>query len=343
MGVLLVFLQACGSAEPERLSGQTMGTRYHVTWLSASGQPDREAVRAAVEGALESVNASMSTYRDDSEITAFNRAPAGQWVSVSEDFMAVFNMARRVSEASGGAYDVSVGPLVDLWGFGPDGKPGADRVPSVAAIAEARRGVGQGALRVDPKRGALLKEAPRELDFSSIAKGYGVDKVAGRLAELGIGNYLVEIGGEIRAAGVSHRGTPWRVAIERPGPFLSAATFGAASPAPLATLELSDRAVATSGDYRNFFEVDGHRYSHSIDPRTGWPVAHNLVSVTVLHESAALADAWATALTILGPTEAMRVAADNGLAVYLVSATGGDLQEGDLQVQKTPAIDPWLR
>ena len=339
LAALCVPLWAC---EPSgRLSGQTMGTTYEVTWARGwwFGRLDAETVRAAVEAELGAVEASMSTYREDSEITAFNRAPQGQWVAVSDAFMDVFEVARAVGEASGGAYDVSVGPLVDLWGFGPGGRAGdvaggADGIPPPAAIAAARARVGQSAIQVDRNRGALLKGAPRELDFSSVAKGHGVDRVALWLEGQGVESYMVEVGGEIRVAGFSPRGARWRIAVERPEP-LGTAPLGAL---PLAVLELTDTAVATSGDYRNFFEVDGRRYSHSIDPRTGWPVAHELVSVTVVHESAALADAWATALVVLGQPEALRVAIDNGLAAYLVSA-GKD----EWRVQKTPAMEVWLR
>ncbi len=301
-----------------------MGTSYHVTWLG--GDLPAEEAQAGVEQILEAVNASMSTYRDDALISEFNRAPTGEWVSVDSDFLAVFQMARTLSLASDGAYDATVTPVVNIWGFGPDG---GDSVPEAAAIDAARALVGQAAIDVDSAALALRKNAPRELDFSSIAKGYAVDLVSEWLNTQGVENYLVEIGGEIRVAGHSPRGTPWRVAIERPDP---------GARAPMAALEISDIAVATSGDYRNFFEVDGFRYSHSIDPRTGWPVRHELVSVTVLHRSSALADGWATALTILGADAALRVAEAQGLAVYLVSR-----QDGELVIAKTPAIEQWIR
>ena len=301
-----------------------MGTSYHVTWLG--GELPAEEAQAGVEQILEAVNASMSTYRDDALISEFNRAPTGEWVSVDSDFLAVFQMARTLSLASDGAYDATVTPLVNIWGFGPGG---GDSVPEAAAIDAARALVGQAAIDVDSAALALRKNAPRELDFSSIAKGYAVDLVSEWLNTQGVENYLVEIGGEIRFAGHSPRGTPWRVAIERPDP---------GARAPMAALEISDIAVATSGDYRNFFEVDGVRYSHSIDPRTGWPVRHELVSVTVLHRSSALADGWATALTILGADAALRVAEAQGLAVYLVSR-----QDGELVIAKTPAIEQWIR
>jgi len=322
----IVLLVACErSPEPLHLSGATMGTRYHITWLPSTGSPTGEAVHVGVEAVLEDVNASMSTYRPDSEISLFNESAPGTWYPVTAGFMEVFLLARQVSEASDGAYDVTVQPLVNLWGFGPSF---GEEVPAEAAIAAALGMVGQSWIEVDTPASALLKKRPVELDFSSIAKGYGVDRVAQWLLGRGIENFLVEIGGEIRVAGHSPRGTPWRIAVEKPE---------ALDTGIVAALALADAAVATSGDYRNYFEVDGVRYSHSIDPRTGRPVRHELVSVTVVHENTALADAWATALTILGPEQALAVATRENLAAYLISRS-----EDGFAVKKTPAIEPLL-
>ena len=322
----LLLLSACGSTpEPVELSGATMGTSYHLTWLEAEGIPEPEVVHVGVEAILEAINASMSTYRADSEISRFNLAPVGEWFPVSREFMEVFLLAREVAVASDHAYDVTVAPLVNLWGFGPEQ---GDKVPLMDAITEAMAMVGEHRVDVDTATSSLRKQEPLALDFSSIAKGYGVDKVAEWFAAQGIANYLVEIGGEIRVAGVSPRGTPWRIAVERPDPIEREI---------VAALELREVAVATSGDYRNYFEHDGQRFSHSIDPRTGWPVRHELVSVSVVHESAALADAWATALTVLGPQAAWETALEEGLAVYLISRSGEEFL-----LQKSPAMDQWL-
>jgi len=323
---LCLVLLACGGPETQQLAGATMGTRYHLTWTDRGDGPGPELVSKGVEDILERINASMSTYRQDSEISAFNQLPVGQWFEVSEDFYQVLVMARSVTIASGGAYDVTVAPLVNLWGFGPDG---ATDMPEPAAIAAALSSVGQARIEIDEQQRALRKLAPVQLDFSSIAKGYGVDVIARWLQQQGIVDYMVEIGGEIRVGGMSPRSSPWRIAVEKPDPMVRAVT---------ATLEISDVAVATSGDYRNYFEHQGVRYSHSIDPRTGWPVRHDLVSVTVVHESTALADAWATALTVLGSEAALSTARAEQLAVYLISRDG----EG-FRVQKTPAIEAWLR
>ncbi len=303
-----------------------MGTTYHLIWTERGDVPAAAPVSAAVEDILERINAGMSTYRPDSEISRFNQQPVGQWFTVSEDFYQVFVMSRSVALASDGAYDVTVAPLVNLWGFGPAGVTG---MPEPAAIEAALLTVGQSRIEIDAQRRALRKLAPLQVDFSSIAKGYGVDAVALWLERQGIVDYMVEIGGEIRVAGMSPRLRPWRIAVEKPDPMVRAVTV---------TLEISGQSVATSGDYRNYFEHEGVRYSHSIDPRSGYPVRHDLVSVTVVHESTALADAWATALTVLGSEAALRTAQAEQLAVYLISRDGDDFK-----VQKTPEIDAWLR
>lgn len=328
--LLLVFvlaLSACAEQRGEavQLAGATMGTRYHITWLEAPGQPSAEEVHMGVEALLETINASMSTYREDSEISRFNRADPGVWFPVSADFAAVFAMARAVSQASDGAYDVTVAPLVDLWGFGPDM---GSEVPPADAIAAALAMVGQSRLEFDGQRPALMKPANMGLDFSSIGKGYGVDRLADWLEAQGMRDYLVEIGGEIRVAGRNPYGRQWRVAVEKPEPMQREV---------MEAVSLTDAAIATSGDYRNYFEADGVRYSHTIDPRTGAPVRHELVSVTVVHPSAALADAWATALTVLGPEQAMIVALREGLAVYMIQPDGDDFT-----ATNTPAMEPLL-
>lgn len=327
--LVAVLLGACAEPPPEpiRLTGATMGTRYNITWLSGRGQPEPEAVHIGVEQVLEEVNASMSTWREDSEISRFNASEPGDWFPVSRGFADVFEMARAVNIASGGAYDVTVAPLVNLWGFGADPDMG-DSVPEQAAIDAALARVGQDRIEFDPAVPALRKTGPVELDFSSIAKGYGVDRVAGWLEGEGIHRYLVEIGGEIRVSGDNARGTSWRIAVEQPDSSIRAVAE---------TVQLQDASIATSGDYRNFFEVEGVRYSHTIDPRTGTPVRHDLVSVSVIHTSATMADAWATALTVLGTEQALAMARKEELAVYLIS------RDGDrFRAVSSPAMAPLL-
>jgi len=296
-----------------QLAGDTMGTTWHVTVINPPRDVPQEGLQRGIEEQLLKVNDSMSTYRDDSEISRFNAAAPYTWIPVSHDFYYVLSTALRVGRQSQGAYDVSVAPLVELWGFGP--KPGADALPTEQLIADMLQRVGQDNIRLDDEVQAVMKLSDLSLDFSSLAKGYAVDVVAKWLAQQGISRALVEVGGEMKMSGMSGRGDPWRVAIERPD---------SGSRSVAAAISLTDNAVATSGNYRNYFEVDGKRYSHTIDPRTGRPVTHDLVSVTVVHSSAMLADAWATALTVLGAEQAMAVAQSQGLAVYFIRSTAGE-------------------
>ncbi len=310
LGLLLV---ACGRQPAAyRLEGATMGTTWHATLVSPDGAAlDQVQLGEGIAGVLQAVNQSMSTYRDDSTISAFNQLAPGEWLPVDSDFQTVLEAALRIGEASDGAYDVTVGPLVNLWGFGPQGP--AAGAPDPNAITRARQRVGQSFLDYDRVGARLRKQADVYLDFSSIAKGFAVDKVAGWLETQGVKDYLVEVGGELRVAGMSPRGDNWRVAIEQP----DSEHFDIAG-----MITPGSAGVATSGDYRNFFELDGVRYSHSIDPRNGYPVAHELVSVTVVHSSTMYADGWATALTVLGPEAAWKVAEQQGLAVYFIQRDG---------------------
>lgn len=319
--VLVAALAACGEgAGTHRLQGATMGTTWHVTY---TGEANPEAVTASLEAVLESVNASMSTYRADSEISRINAGDVGQPVVVSPAFSEVLQAALDVGARSAGAYDITVGPLVDLWGFGANSDVDW-QVPLPEQVRDALRRVGQSALAWDEKRDVLTRRRPVRLDFSSIAKGYGVDRMAEALEAEGLENYLVEVGGEMRVAGVSPRGDLWRIAVEKP----VAGQRGIAR-----ALDVTDIAIATSGDYRNFVEAGGERYSHTLDPRTGYPVTHDLVSVTVLHERCMMADAWATALSVAGAEEALRLAKANDLAVFLMTRDGNELKR-----QASPAF-----
>jgi len=323
----LTALAACSdTSEPLQLAGRSMGTSWHVTVIPDTGGLDDRVLQAGIEAILDSVNQSMSTYRDDSEISRFNALEPDVWFPISADFYTVLSTALAIGWQSDGAYDVTVGPLVDLWGFGPAGL--VNEPPSDDAVTDVLESVGLDQLRLDGEAMQLLKRSPLALDFSSIAKGYAVDLIAQWLDGQGLGRYLVEVGGEMRLAGMSGRGGPWRIAIERPdsgGRDVETA------------VSLTDVAVATSGDYRNFFEIDGQRFSHSIDPRRGYPVAHDLVSVTVVDSSAMLADAWATALVVLGQEAGMKVAQEHGLAVYFIQRQGDALQSSH-----SPAFDRFL-
>ncbi len=325
---LLWLVALVGCADPGayvRLSGSTMGTSYSVVY-AGHPQIDPDALQLVLDGRLDAINDAMSTYRQGSEIAQFNRLPQGATLAVSGDFVAVLSAALDVGERTAGSYDVTVGPLVELWGFGPGAQ--VLEPPPEQAIAEALGAIGQQYLHFNSRSGLLGKTRDIRLDFSSIAKGYGVDALAVELEARGVFDYMVEIGGELRVSGKSPRGDAWRVAVEKPVPGLREIA---------ATLEVTNIALATSGDYRNYFEHEGVRYSHTVDPRTGRPVVHDLASVTVLHQSAMLADAWATALTALGAEKAMRLARRESLAVYLIRR-----YDQEYKAVHSPAFAPYL-
>lgn len=303
-----------------------MGTTWHATYLEPPQDIARDQVQRGIEAQLEAVNRSMSTYIADSEISRLNTFATNAWFDSSPDFFTVLQTALDVGQLSEGAYDVTVAPLVNLWGFGP-GTP-VEEPPGADTIAETLKRVGQGGVRLDSEQRRIMKLNEVTFDFSSLAKGYAVDKVAEWMLDQGIGNFMVEVGGELRMSGLSGRGDSWRIAIEQPD---------ARGRSVAITTHVTDAAVATSGDYRNFFEFDGQRFSHLIDPRTGLPVAHDLVSVTVIHPSCMLADAWATALTVLGAERAMSVAQEQGLAVYFIRR-----HDGGLAHSHTPLFTPYL-
>jgi len=288
----LLCLCACGGRQEHLLSGKTMGTTYHIKVVAGRGF-DAAAVQARVEACLEQVNQSMSTFRPDSEISRFNALRAADTpLAISADFLSVMRTAQEIYRLTDGAWDGTVDPLVNLWGFGKDGP--LRRLPTAEAVERARQAVGFDLIAIDAG-GRLSKRRPEvTVDLASIAKGYGVDQVAAVLAAMGFKNYLVEIGGEVYGAGTRPDGTPWRVGINRPE-----ATAGL--DAVYKVVRLDHRALATSGDYRNFYQVEGQRYSHIIDPRTGVPIANQVVSASVVASDCTRADGLATGLMVMGP------------------------------------------
>ena len=287
--LLLSLLPACTPPRETKLEGRTMGTTWHVTVVS---RRPATGLQEKIERRLEEINRTFSTYREDSEINRFSRFPhAGEEFPVSPDFVAVMRVAARVYEISGGAWDGTVRPLVDLWGFGPL-RP-VSELPDPKKVEALLGDVGFDRIEIRP--GALVKRAASvTLDLSSIAKGYGVDQVAAVIRAEGFSDFLVEIGGEVEAAGSRPGGGPWRVGINRPR--------AEAAPGELyRVVALRDGALATSGDYRQFFVHDGVRYTHILDPRTGRPVTNGVVSVSVLAPECTLADGLGTAVTVMGP------------------------------------------
>lgn len=314
--VLLALSPYTGSAAAEavewRFEGMTMGSAYHITVAAPPAGVSKAALGQAVDAALARVDARMSTWKADSEVSRFNRAAPGAWFAVSAETAQVVSAAQATAQDSGGVFDITVGPLVDLWGFGA-GATARETIPAEAAIDAARARTGWQALEVRLQPPALRKRAPREIDLSAIAKGYGVDAAAHALEAAGVRDYLVEVGGEVRAGGRNAAREPWRIGIADP------AGGGVALAVPL-----TDAAIATSGDYFNYFEQDGKRYSHTIDPRSGRPVTHALASVSVVAPDCMSADALATAIDVLGPEEGLAFAERRQLAVYLLvrTATG---------------------
>ncbi|WP_298849223.1 FAD:protein FMN transferase [uncultured Ruegeria sp.] len=315
---LFTLLSGClFEKEPEvvRLSGETMGTTFNIT---AIGEDlDEVALAAAVEETLAEVNTKMSNWDPNSEVSVFSGSTSTDPMPVSDEFALVLSAANDVHKKTGGTFDVTLGPLIELWGFGPR-KP-EDPVPSDAEIEAALASVGQNRLlKLDTDAGTLSKsDAKVGINLSAIAKGYGIDAVAGTLKDTGIEDYLVEIGGDLVTKGQNEQGEAWRIGIEKP-------ETGAQSIQLIVSLD--DRGMASSGDYKNFFEQDGVRYSHIIDPTTGRPITHRTTSVTVLAENAMMADAWATAMLALGQEKGMEIAEDHKLAVYFISrdVTGGE-------------------
>ncbi len=302
------MLAACGN-EPETLDlrGRTMGTSYSVRIVAPPGDSPvaLEALRQRVAARLEGLDSLFSTYRPDSEVSRFNAQPGVEWFGVSPDFLAVLEQSVSVSQLTGGAFDATVGPLVVLWGFGAGET--SERIPDPEEVGRLLQATGSAHLQWRESPPAVRRTRPDvRLDFSAVAKGYAVDRIWELLSEAGLQAYLVEVGGEVRSRGRHADGRDWSIGIENPD------GSGVAGAVPL-----RDAAVATSGDYRNFFEHGGRRYSHVIDPRTGWPVAHNLASVTVVSPTAARADALATALLVLGPVAGMELAEHEEIAALL--------------------------
>ena len=301
--LVIIALYGC-SNKPEVLtiSGTKMGTSYHITVIADQLPPDD--LEQQIEQLLAKVDNSMSTYKKDSEISQFNRLPVGQTMAISQEFAEVVKISRQIWQLSNGAFDPTIGPLVDLWGFGPDERH--ESIPSSKTIELTKAQIGFDSVVLDEYK--LSKTKAVSIDLSAVAKGYAVDRVADLLEMLALPDYLVEIGGEIRVSGFNADGVAWRIAMEQPQLFAEVDRV----------INITDIAVATSGDYRNYFEQNGVRYSHTIDPRVGMPVAHGLASVTVLSKSCAEADAWATAFTVMGADLSIELAERMGLAVHLM-------------------------
>ncbi|WP_439234790.1 FAD:protein FMN transferase [Lonepinella koalarum] len=315
--VLSLLLVAC-SKDPEiiTLTGKTMGTTYHIKYIDDGKVSQKvEQAHEQIEVILKQVNDQMSTYIPTSELSRFNQnTQINQPIEISPELGKVITESLRLNKLTDGALDVTVGPLVNLWGFGPDKR--LDKEPSQQELNECLALVGINKLKLtqSAEKFSLEKSIPElYIDLSSIAKGYGVDQVADYLETIGTQNYLVEIGGEIRAKGKNAEQKSWQIAIEQPN------LDGSRTIQQV--IGLDNIGMATSGDYRNYFEQDGVRYSHEIDPKTGYPVQHHLASITVLHPSAMTADGLSTGLFVLGEEKALEIAEQQGIAILMIIKT----------------------
>ena len=335
--LLLLAIAVLGAATVHRLwwatppstvhefRGPTMGTTYRVKLRAALRRAERASIAAELSERLDRIEQLMSTYRPDSELSRFNRHQGPDPFPVSSETLRVFQIAREISELSGGAFDVTVAAIVNAWGFGATDRPPG--TPEPQELARLLQHVGYRLISVDASARALSKADPSvRCDLSAIAKGFAVDELGTLLEKLGYGDFLIEIGGELKGSGRRADGQPWRVGVEQPD---------AENRLARRVVPLDNQAIATSGDYRDWYEERGQRISHTIDPRTGTPIRHGLASVSVVHPTAAHADALATALNVLGPREGYALAESAGIAAYFVRRVG----EGEFEAFATPAFE----
>lgn len=322
--LLILPLLGCGQRQQvEAYAGATMGTSYHVTVIGNDIPGD---LAASIQAVLDDIDGQMSTYKPDSQLMQLNRAPLGQPFPISRQLMAVLLLSEDIYRQTQGAFDPSVGPLVDLWGFGPSYHE--DQQPSQDNIDQLRKRLGFDGLALNESALTATRQKDISMDLSAVAKGYAADRVAELLKAEGFSRYMVEIGGEMVLAGVNAKGIPWQIAIEKP---VSEAREVEQ------IVSVSDVGVATSGDYRNYFEHNGQRFSHTIDPRTGYPIRHNLASVTVVADTSGRADALATAFMVMGTEAALDYAEKHAIAILTLTKAG----DGFVQAHST-AFQPYL-
>ncbi|NER59253.1 FAD:protein FMN transferase [Pseudomonas sp. MAFF212428] len=315
-------LAGCGQGDAlERISGPTMGSSYTVQYVRRAGGPAPATVKGEVQVVLEGIDQRFSTYRSDSLIGQFNQLPANRCQAMPADVLQLVRVGEQLSRQSDGAFDLTVEPLLDLWGFGPQAR--AEAVPEAGVLARVRERVGYQHLHIDGQQ--LCKDAAVEVDFNSIAAGHAVDLITERLRALGLDSFLVEATGELKAVGRKPDGSAWRVALELPRDDRQIAQQ---------VVPVDGHGVSTSGDYRHYFEDNGRRYSHTFDARLGRPVSHALASVTVLAPTALMADGYSTLLLILGPEQGWRFALEHQIAAVFVSRV-----EGGFVSRATPAFN----
>ncbi len=322
--LLLALLSSCNQSAqvnntyPYTATGMSMGTNYSIKASELPRSLTVDEVNQKVKVVLDKVNHQMSTYLNNSELSIFNKNTNTEWLPVSSEFYKVVDQAIKTSQMSGGLFDVTVGPLVNLWGFGPADV--ATSAPSDILVKDKLKQIGYDHLKIKEENGWFVKKDLKDLyvDLSGIAKGYGVDQVAELLESLGMMDYMVEIGGEIRVKGKNISGQPWHIAVEKPTEEMRAIEK---------VLEITDTGMATSGDYRNYFEVDGIRFSHTIDPRTGRPITHKLASITILKPTSMEADALATAIMVMGPEQGSQFAETYHIPAFFIIKSDKGFEE----------------
>ncbi len=318
ISILVLFSISCSQKKTRELivlKGQTMGTTYSIKIISNSKSFRKEELKKNIDSVLVDVNNKMSTYIKNSELSEFNKLQDTNWISASYDLVTVFSEAIEVSRKSEGMYDITVGPLVNLWGFGPGNK--TEKIPSKKEIDEIKKNIGYKNILIDSNNLKIKKRNPDiYCDLSSIAKGYGVDKVAMYCDSKNINNYMIEIGGEVRTKGKNQKGNQWRIGIASPN------NIGLQN-----IVNLSNYSMATSGDYLNYFEKDGIRYSHTINPKTGKPITHKLASVSVIYKDCSYADAYATAIDVMGPEVGYKFALQQNLPIFMIVRQNNEFVE----------------
>ncbi len=330
--VILFVVVGCAKQQDYvvTINGNTMGTTYTVKYVTNSKNDNKiktDDLKSTIDNKLVEINQLMSTYISDSELSIINQSPANVALEISPETKHVINEAIELNQLSDGKLDITIGPLVNLWGFGPTQRP--EKIPSNEQIQEVRKYTGIDKFVIEDNKITKFHDN-LYIDLSTIAKGYGVDVIANLLEENGLTNYLVEIGGEMKLSGLKPNQQAWAVAIEKPV---------SDERAIQRVINIGDNAIATSGDYRNYYEQDGIRYSHLIDPDTALPIQHKLVSVTVIADTALLADGLATALIVLGEEKGLKLADRENIKALFIAKEGNEFVEYESKAFKSLSIN----
>ncbi|MEP3589965.1 MAG: FAD:protein FMN transferase [Marinobacter sp.] len=330
MTLAVAALAGCSFQEEEKvweISGGIFGTSYHINVVLPDDNAKLKLLAQGIQSELEQVDNAMSTWKQDSELSRLNhQTDQMEWTVLSAPLFEVIQRAQEISAQTDGAFDATIGPVVNLWGFGPEARP--EHTPSDEELQRMLSVTGWEFLELDQEALAIRTQQPQYIDLSGIAKGYGVDVVARYLDSQGVQAYLVEIGGEVRTRGRKPEGDIWRLAVETPSEQARQVNV---------VVALDQKSMATSGDYRNYYESEGMRYSHTIDPDTGRPIDHRLASVTVISDDCMTADALATAFNVMGFERAMSLATRENIPAYFIVRG-----EAGFDVHSTPAFSAYV-